>query len=189
MVAASQEQAAATSEPLVPMTKEKKPVSTARILHSEIVEGILLDKKAARAHKRELLRGRNIIAEVADVNPLAHDRNFLFQGKCLWCKDAAQAVVFKGTYCRQAAEVPPKTFTLTSVHEHNHADDALADTARTLTNWLLAAGFAQECLPHSDRRLRWLQNHKPKAGPKSGVAVSPREEVLKRSVQEWPEGE
>ena len=80
MVAASQEQAAATSEPLVPMTKEKKPMSTARMLHSEIVEGILLDKKAA-----------------PDVNPLAHDRNFLFQGKCLWCKDAAQAVVCKGT--------------------------------------------------------------------------------------------
>ena len=212
MVAATQEQAAATSEPLVPMTKEKKPVSTARMLHSEIVEGILLDKKAARAHMFELLRARNIIAEVTDVNPLAHDRYFLFQGKCLWCKDAAQAVVYKGTYCRQAVEVPPKTFTLTSVHEHNHADDAPADTARTfeplmeqaakryvaehtelsakgLTNWLLAAGFAQECLPHSERRLRLLQNHKPKAGPKSGVAVPPREEVLKRSLQEWPEEE
>ena len=34
------------TEPLVPMTKEKKPVSMARMLHSEIVEGILLDKKA-----------------------------------------------------------------------------------------------------------------------------------------------
>ena len=91
---------------------------------------MLLDKKAARAHMRKLLRARNIIAEVTDVNPLAHDRYFLFQGKCLWCKDAAQAVVYKGTYCRQAVEVPPKTFTLTSVHEHNLAD-APADTART----------------------------------------------------------
>ena len=27
--------------------------------------------------------------------------------------------------------VVPKTFTLTSVHENNHADDAPADTART----------------------------------------------------------
>ena len=96
MVAATQEQTAATSEPLVPMTKEKKPVSTTRMLHSEIVEGILLDKKAARAHMRELLRARNIIAEVADVKPLTYDRYFLFQGKCLRCKDAAQAVVYKG---------------------------------------------------------------------------------------------
>ena len=111
MVAATQEQAAATSEPLVSMTKEKKPVSTARMLHSEIVEGILSGQESsAGAHARAF-----IIAEVNNVNPLAHDQYFLFQGKCLWCKDAAQAIVFKGTYCRQAVEVPPKTFTLTSL--------------------------------------------------------------------------
>ena len=126
MVAATQEQAAATSDPLVPMTKEKKPAATARMLRSEVVEGILLDKKAARAHMREHLRARTIIAEEADVKPLAHDRYFLFQGKCLRCEDAAQAVVYKGT-----VEVPLKAFTLTSVYEHNHADDAPADTART----------------------------------------------------------
>ena len=62
-------------------------------------------------------------------------------------------------------------------------------SAKGLTNWLLPASFAQECLPHSERRRRWLQNHKPKAGPKSGVAVPPREEVLKCSLQEWPEEE
>ena len=50
MVAASQEQATATSEPLVPMTKEKKPVSTARMLHSEIVEDIPPRKQRGRTY-------------------------------------------------------------------------------------------------------------------------------------------
>ncbi|MCP4243202.1 MAG: hypothetical protein GY772_21820, partial [bacterium] len=212
MGAAVPEQSEAAPEAAAPLAQRKQPPPVPKILHSEVVEGILLDRKAARGHMRQVLRARDIVAEVTDVKPLTHERYFLFRGKCLRCRDASQAVVYKGTYYRQSVGVPPKTFTLTSINEHKHPDDAQADSsctfqplqelaakryiadhtewsAKGLTNCLVAAGFAQETLPDPFRRRRWLQNHKPKAKGKIEASAPPREELLQRSLQQWPDEE
>ena len=189
--------------------REKQPQPMATI-HSEIVDGLLLDRARARDRMREVLIAHNIVAEVNDIKPLTHERYWLFKGVCLRCRGRAASVSYRGTYYRQAVGVPAKTFVLTAAGSHNHAEDAPADIARVftpqqekvarpyiagnlswttkgLTNVLVAAGFAETSLPSSHRRSRWLQNHKPKPSTAQRIAKGPpREELLTRSLEEWP---
>ena len=74
MVAAVPRQSEPVSDAAAPLAQRKQPPAVPKMLHSEVVEGILLDRKAARAYTREVLRAKNIVADVADVKPLTHER-------------------------------------------------------------------------------------------------------------------
>ena len=197
-----------------------------RTVWTEIIEGILLDKPAARQRMREELKARNLIVTVSDIKPMTHEKYLLFKGICLRCSPQSQSkVTYRGTYYRQAVGVSAKTFVVTELGVHDHADDAPGDVAsvfqplqtaaamrylnsaeklnvKGLTNFLVAAGFPEHTLPPSAKRGRWLQNHKHQADTGSSEKVRPgacqqpreeqerpREELMKRSLHDWPEQE
>ena len=129
---------------------------------------------------REELKARNLIVTVSDIKPMTHEKYFLFKGICLRCSPQSQSkVTYRGTYYRQAVGVSAKTFVVTELGVHDHADDAPGDVAsvfqplqtaaamrylnsaeklnvKGLAIFLVAAGFPEHTLPPSAKRGRWL---------------------------------
>ena len=190
-----------------------KPKSATPVtLSSEVVPGIFLDRAGCRKYMRDKLQEYGHLAAVSDVKPQKHDRYCLFTGMCLRCKDANHAVAFKGTYYRQDVGVSAKMFVITEsgAHEHDELNSAdwgrvfepnveklaqeyVATTAnrslKGLQNYLVTHGVEVARLPPNARMSRWLLNHKPKNASAADTSTPPMAELLKRSLEEWPDAE
>eukprot|EP00975_Prorocentrum_lima_P049906 10443334-Prorocentrum_lima.AAC.1 len=66
MVAAASEPPEESFRTATLLAQGKRLPPVPKMLHSEVVDGILLDRRAARGRMREILHAWNIAAEVAD---------------------------------------------------------------------------------------------------------------------------
>ena len=126
-----------------------------------------------------------IVAEVRDIKPIRHNTYLLFQAFCLRCLQRSSVVNYKRTYYTQDVGVQGKTFVIFAIGVHSHDGQHSANITRTFTlaqeivakayvsnnttwsnvsftNAFRVAGFDLQMLPASDRRSRWLIDHKPR---------------------------
>ena len=115
---------------------QKKPAlarsaatSSTKVIFSESITGALLDAKGVRRRVRQELKARNIIAGIADVKPIRHDRFYKIRGPCLRCRGPAEPVLYTGIYFRKNVGFPAKTLHITGVGDHDHGEDSAADVA------------------------------------------------------------